>query len=135
MTRHERFGFRDQAYSQWHRNELPDYCRMVDQDWVEYHACGEPLALIEAARDVGQIRKNSEVTRRLAEKSGVHSFTILYGVGADGKLNSIRIQRTHPDPEPTDGSFDAISPDRFKAFIIKLHHKECPRCGSRGAAA
>lgn len=55
---------------------------MIDLDgalYAEYDDRDrEPLALIETARDVGQKTKACTVTARLAQRSGLPAYVVLY---------------------------------------------------------
>lgn len=88
MTLLERTHRRDLSYSAWHRppsvaryldRRQADDLAMIDVDCVEYdRATGQPLALIELARDIGQRSKCASVTARLAELAGLPAVTALY---------------------------------------------------------
>jgi hypothetical protein len=128
VSREERLGFRDQAYSRWHRS-LPDQCAFLDVDWAEIcHKCYTPLALFELARDTGQKFKVATTTAKLGEMAGLPAYTVLYRVDNFGEIDQIRIRRMIPDPYPSDGSFDCISPDRLAGLITKIHNRKCTGC-------
>ena len=91
MAQEEVYGTRDRIYSAWHRRmstrrfvgiEKAQTLAMIDLDaslYVEYDdKTKEPIAIMEIARDVGQISKTSTVTRNLARKAGLLAYTVLY---------------------------------------------------------
>lgn len=84
MSRYERHGSRSLVFSKWHRLFLADDEPMIDLDGVEYCAtCREPLVLIEVARDVGQSWKPTTVMERLARRSNIAAWCLLYTVSAE----------------------------------------------------
>lgn len=116
----ERYGSRDRAYSAWHRRhsirryvgiEQAQLLAMIDLDaalYVEYDdQTKEPLALIEAAVDVGQAHKTATVSANLARRAGVPCYCVLYTHAlqvnpADASWNDIamfRVKRVWPEPE------------------------------------
>jgi hypothetical protein len=87
----DRYGARDLGYSAWHRAgsirrfigwERAQLLSMVDADsimWLEYHdRTKEPLALIEAAVDVGQDHKAGTAIARLAKRARLPAYLVLY---------------------------------------------------------
>ena len=117
MAQEEKYGSRPPEYSVWHRRlstrrfvgiESAQRLAMIDIDvcpWVEYDDdTKEPLALIETAQDVGQDRKISTVTARLAKRANIPAFVLLYRLSATPNpadvafhdIASFRYQRLHP---------------------------------------
>lgn len=103
MADYEKYGFRDAAYSAWHRPEsIKRYIdeataksmRQIDMDailgddiglhdegttWVEFPADKSwPIALIETAVDVGQPDKIAYATQNLARISNLPGGVVLY---------------------------------------------------------
>lgn len=114
----EKFGVRDLSYSAWHRtSSIARYVEghhaaalsMVDVDWVLFAECDlvtrRPLALIEVARDVGQIWKDVRALGDLACRAGVPAFAVLY--------------RPIATPNPADPRFRDI--DRFRVRRVFPH--------------
>ncbi len=78
MSREERYGQRDMAYSNWHRKQA-DNLKMIDLDWIEYcQYCWEPLAVIETTQDVGQPFKQADVTRNMARRADIRGLLVFY---------------------------------------------------------
>ncbi len=91
MSQVEVLGFRNGAYSAWHRaaslrrfvatDEEARLLSMVDLDghmWIEYGDHGRvPLLLMETAIDTGQDIKPATVLRNFAEMSRLHAFVVL----------------------------------------------------------
>jgi len=128
MTRVERYGRRDLTYSQWHRRVEP-YTRStlpyVDLDAVEYcHKCGEPLALLELAQDVGQEFKATTVMRKLAAKAGLPAYLVFYKKGRGGIIG-FRVRQVYPRYT----GFAALTPDEYVSFLHSLRAKHS--CGGR----
>jgi hypothetical protein len=120
MSQEERYGSRDLSYSAWHR--VRSICRyvgleaaqsltMIDQDVTLFleveSATREPLALIEVAIDVGQSRKPASSTARLAARSGLPAFCVLYrhcsqpnpADKREADIDRFRVRRIWPFPE------------------------------------
>ena len=116
----ERYGTRDLSYSAWHRAasirryvgwEHAQLLNMVDTDCVlflEYHQqTKEPLALIEAAIDVGQDRKPATAIAQLAKRARIPAYLVLYKRSiepnpADPRMPDVsgfRIKRLYPRAE------------------------------------
>jgi len=87
----EKYGTRDLSYSAWHRAasirryvgwERAQLLTMCDADsvmWLEYHHRNkQPLALIEAAVDVGQVCKPSTAITMLAKRARIPAYLVLY---------------------------------------------------------
>ena len=130
MSRYERYGTRDLTFSQWHRT-LSYRCTAIDLDFLEYcQQCRAPLALIELARDVGQANKPTVVLARLAEKSDVPAYLILYALdpNAPHGIGDCRIRRVHPDGTP----LAQVSIDAVGRFIERIHDSHA--CQNRSAA-
>jgi hypothetical protein len=109
VSRWERTGQRDLAFSQWHRHALPDDCTAIDIDFVEYcRRCKQPIALVESARDMSGngYYKPAMVTHGLAVMAGIRAYTVLWkpvpgrvtpehGLGF---IERARVARVAPDP-------------------------------------
>lgn len=103
MTNRERTGFRDQAYSTWHR-QLDDRLSFLDIDWVERcDTCKRPLAICELALDTGRDDKAYYTTQRLAKaldafdrQGTVRGFVVLYGKNPRGQITGFRVREVHP---------------------------------------
>lgn len=128
MTRHERYGTRDLAYSAWHRT-LDDDLTYIDVDACEYCSrCREPLALIETARDVGQAFKATSVLRALAMRSGVPALLVLYSVDPHGSVTQFRVRSV----APRQGALKVLTPDQFADGLRRLRRRHV--CSQRQAA-
>jgi len=138
MSQRERYEVRDASYSAWHRADstkrfipLADATRlsMIDLDgavWVEYaDATREPVAILEAARDVGQDTKPATVCRRLAEMAGIEAWVVLYSLAeimnpADTNCHDIsgfRVMRIHP---PWDKGWVPCSPKQWCKKLMSM---------------
>ncbi len=61
MSREERTGWRDQLFSEWHRQieDPKDVLKCVDGDWNEYCGkCQETLAMFELCANYSNTRKD-----------------------------------------------------------------------------
>ncbi len=106
MTREERFGTRDLAFSTWHRSIPRDDFTWLDIDHCAYcNDCKQVVYLAELARDVGQDFKATTVTRNLANRLGVPALLIFYLV-EDDELTRFRIRRI----APTWSDFQIVEP-------------------------
>ncbi len=120
MSRHERYGTRDLAYSAWHRT-LDDELTYIDVDACEYCSrCRQPLALIETARDVGQSFKATSVLRALATLCGLPAFLVLYEVGESADVSQFRVRTV----APRQGHWKVLSPDQYANGLraLRQHH-------------
>lgn len=134
----ERYGDRDLAYSAWHRRlstrrfigiERATRLSMIDLDgalYVEFDDCTrEPLALVETARDEGQVTKVATVTARLAQRAGLPAYAVLYRVSdtpnpADRRWPDIagfRVRRVWPQPEP---AWRELSPAEWARALLQI---------------
>jgi hypothetical protein len=116
----EIFATRDRSYGAWHRRlslgrfvgvEVAADFSMIDVDavlYVEYDKrTTEPIALIEAARDVGQDYKCATVTARLAKRARLPAYILLYTNAAVpnvadpryADIERFRVKRLHPRAE------------------------------------
>lgn len=120
MSDHERYGQRDMLFSRWHRSLDTSY-KFLDVDWVEFcHVCSEPLAVVEIAQDVGQKWKPTTVLERLAKRSKLPAFCILYQ--ADGTtITGARVRRVFPNG--TD--FKQRTADQLERLVARLHDRCC----------
>lgn len=127
MSRWERYGTRDLTFSNWHRTALPDYCSVIDLDFLEYcHRCRKPLALIELARDVGQKHKPTRVMEELAKLAGIEAYLIIWQKVGDS-VGDCRMARIWPNRT----ELHSVSADRV-ALVIKCIHQRCP-CSAKDA--
>ncbi len=142
MALFEKTGFRDQAYSAWHRVhsvrrfvglEAAQTLSMIDLDAAMYVEYGddnkEPLALIETAVDVGQKYKNATVTKNLARRAGLRAYTVLYKLSdktnpADPKVQDIEQFRVR-QIWPTETDWKILTPEQWSRCIIKIRRDAC----------
>lgn len=132
MSRYERWGSRDLTLSNWHRYMLSDDITMIDLDAIEYcRRCRMPLALVEAARDVGQAGKPTIVLERLAQAANVLAVCVLWTpseqacvcrdsrrvIGCQHGIEAFRIRQVYPQPE----RFSPWTPAEFAAWLCVLH--------------
>lgn len=134
----ERWGARDLSYSAWHRArsisryigwEQAQLLSMCDADsvlWLEYDQHGkEPLALIEAAVDVGQLAKPATAITRLARRAQIPAYLILYQRSerpnpADRRwrdLSGMRVKRLWPRAEL---GWRQLKPDQFAKALLQI---------------
>jgi len=88
MSDEERYGERDLTYSNWHRvrsigrfvgRDMAELLTMIDIDDFEYcKFCGDPLAAIETARDVGQSNKTYRVVQKVARGLDILGLLVYY---------------------------------------------------------
>jgi len=71
MVRKERTFKRSSKYSKWHRT-LPNYCYVMDLDWVEWRSGRGVVALIEVA-----IRKNEQLLQNLIKLKDFETTILL----------------------------------------------------------
>lgn len=116
----ERYGVRDRTYSAWHRRlstrrfvgiDKAQLLAMIDLDaalYVEYDdGSKEPIALIETARDVGQMFKSATVSKNLARRASLPCYCVLYTHAAVANpadpawrdIAEFRVKRLWPNPE------------------------------------
>lgn len=79
MVTKERTFKRSSKYSKWHRT-LPDYCYVMDLDWVEWRNGKGVVALIEVA-----IRKNEQLLENLI-KQKEFEITVLVEIATKLKV-------------------------------------------------
>lgn len=134
----ERYATRDKAYSAWHRTksvrryigtEQASRLSMIDLDcalYVEFDShTREPLALIETALDVGQATKPASVTARLAARSGLPAYVVLYDADrlpnpADARypdIKAFRVRRVWPAPE---FGWRVLSPAQWAEALLQI---------------
>lgn len=134
----ERYGIRDLSYSAWHRAasirrfvgwEHAQLLAMCDADavlFLEYHESSkEPLALIEAAIDVGQDHKPATAITRLARRARVPAYLVLYERSADFNpadprardVASFRIKRLWPR---ADTSWRSVQPGEWANALLRI---------------
>lgn len=138
MAQDERWGTRDRAYSAWHRRgstgryigiEQAQLLAMIDLDvilYVEYDdETKEPIALIEAAQDIGQPYKCATVTQKLAERAGLPAYVVLYRVGNGSNpaemdcrdIVGFRIKRLCPNAEY---EWREMTPKEYAEGLLKM---------------
>lgn len=150
MSQEERYGTRDRSYSAWHRRrstgryvgiERAQTLAMIDLDaslYVEYDdKTKEPLALIETARDVGQVWKPSIVTQRLAQRCvpTLPAFVVLYRKSnernpADAEAFDIagfRVRRIHPTEQKF---WTELTPAQWAEKLVTLRDWSAARLDS-----
>lgn len=152
MSRHERYPSRDRTYSNWHRYACADSSPMIDVDGLDYcRRCRMPLLLVEAARDVGQV-KATTVLRELAQVANVPAVCVLWTPShlwaedpphcrcqmdaakvedCDHGILRMRVKRIYPDP--TD--YKPIHPDAFAQWVDGVHADHERNAHTFGAAA
>lgn len=143
MALEERYGFRDQAYSQWHRPsstaryiglEKAQLLGMIDLDvslYVEYENKTKiPVALIEAAVDQGEDWKPSTVTQKLAEMANLPAACVLYTLGDCANpgcktvrdITMVRVRRLWPDPMRL-GEFRRLKPSTWAQSLLNMREQ------------
>jgi hypothetical protein len=134
----EKYGTRDRTYSAWHRRfstrrfigiEQAQLLAMIDLDmslYVEYDdSSKEPLVLCETARDVGQYIKPATVTKKLARRSGLRAYVLLYTLSQEHNpadsgcfdISKFRVRRIWPEPETV---WKEFTPDEWAKELIKI---------------
>lgn len=147
MTNVERSGFRDRAYSTWHRSLTQGAQRelkFLDIDWQEFcDICWKRLAIYELAYDSRENEsKNANQTRRLGEDSGTPAYLVLYRT-TQGTVTRVRARRLWPRGEDV---FTIYTGDEWadRIFAMRRCHpmsrpklteqpvtlppRECPSC-------
>lgn len=106
MTQYERSGFRDQAFSSWHRPDagyLNRKCYFADIDWVEYYyeSGGQPhpLAFYELKCKSPNNNEKAEIATMLAQLCGVLAYLIFYDIGGDGYPETFHVKQVFPAEE------------------------------------
>lgn len=134
----EKYNTRDRSYSAWHRRlstqrfvgiENAQLLAMIDLDaslYVEYDdGTKQPIALIEAAIDVGQPYKNAMVTMNLAKRANIPCYVVLYKLSnyynpVDKRfqdITSFRIKRLHPHPE---SKWRTMTPSEWAEALLSI---------------
>jgi hypothetical protein len=134
----ERYGTRDLSYSAWHRGasirryvgwERAQLLSMCDADCVlflEYHHQDkEPLALIEAAIDVGQDRKPATAITRLAKRARIPVYVVLYQRSTEPNpadprtlgMAGFRIKRLYP---PANTAWRSVPPAEWASALLQI---------------
>lgn len=143
MSQEEKYHFRDACYSIWHRRQstrrfvgLEDaqLLSMIDLDAVIYVEYDEqtkiPLALIEAAQDVGQDYKTATVTRQLARLAHLPAYVLLYHLSeapnpANGNYSDIdgfRVMRLNP---PSKNGLISVTPEQWAHHLLSMRREQC----------
>jgi len=145
----EKYGFRNAAYSAWHRpksigryidEETAEAMRQIDLDailgddmelrnevttWIEFaRSSSWPLALIETAVDVGQSDKPTRVTQSLARMSDLPGAVALYKLSellnpADRRANDIESFRVRRLWLDPESEFRLLSPSQYAKWLVK----------------
>jgi hypothetical protein len=120
MSLEEHTGYRDLTYSAWHRTLDPSLT-YIDIDACEYcEECGEPLALIEIARDTGKW-KAAWKTWLLAKRANLPAYCVLYTVGDDDEIESFRVRKM---PET---QHEKMTPEEYEDLLMDLRRQhQCP---------
>lgn len=115
MSREERAGWRDEAYSAWHRG-LPYDLDFLDIDWIEYcHVCKRRLCVYELCADINNVGKVAYITKGVADDLRLPGFIVLYEV-LNGRVARFRIRRI---TEPvTDWKF--VTPEDWIRQLLAL---------------
>ena len=129
MSDTERLGWRDLAYSAWHRPastsrflglERATQLGMIDLDDVEYcRRCSEPLALIETAFDVGHGLKATTVMRRLARRCQLPAVLALYAKDGADDISGFRVRSV----EPAGTRLVPVTPAAFAEGLWRLRQR------------
>lgn len=123
MSRQERYGTRDLAFSAWHRAIPRDDFTWIDIDHCAYcDQCKDPIYLIELALDVGQSFKATTVTRKVALKLAIPALLVLYTV-EDESISGFRVKRI----APTWTEFRQVEPQVLVDWITKTRDEHV--CG------
>jgi hypothetical protein len=123
MSRHERWGERDLAFSRWHRS-LEGDLDWIDLDYVGYcHTCREPLFVMELARYVGQTHKATTVTRKIADRLDVPALLVFYEKEGDAIVR-FRVQRVAPRWSDT----YTVEPRGLEEWIRRQHDQHICAC-------
>lgn len=133
----EKMGFRDEAYSRWHRTESSqrflgrDASRlgMVDIDavfWIEYErSTNMPLALIETAIWWNSDQyKNAAVLTNLAKRASLPCFLVLYELSESDNpvypevkdIDRFHVKRLWKPPVKK----TIFTPEEYAEFLLKL---------------
>lgn len=118
MTNVEVTGWRDQAYSEWHRT-LPDSLGFIDIDWIEWcSACFKRLAVYELAVDNGKNdTKKCSITRGIASALGVKGFLVLYRKDRYKRIDRFRVRELAPVER---NAFTTLTPDEWADRLYAL---------------
>lgn len=112
----ERYGERELIYSAWHR-EQNTHLSMIDLDAIETcKQCKQPLALIELARDVGQLHKTTTITRKLAEMANIPAYLVFYKIDIAETITSFRVSQV----SPIKGVERIMTPGEYEKFLLEL---------------
>ena len=151
----EKYNTRERSYSAWHRRkstarfvgiECAQTLAMIDLDaslYVEYDdGTKDPLALIETARDVGQEFKTATVTMKLAERSCLPAFTVLYTLSeelnpADNQWKDITSFRVKViswpfESAPKSRGWVVMQPEKWCRYLVSLRKKQAVTIDAKG---
>lgn len=122
MSNVERTGWRDYAYSAWHRS-LSDSLSFMDIDWIEWcKTCFKRLAVYELAVDNGRNdQKQCWVTREIAKAAGLKGFLVLYTKDRDNHISRFRVRELAPRES---GEFIVYTPEQWadKLYALRWCH-------------
>ncbi len=144
MAQEEKYGFRNSAFSAWHR--VPSLSRfvsyqdamemaMIDTDgapWMEYaNGTKRVLLLLETAIDNGQPYKATSVMRDLAEQADIPAFLVMIRLSdhpnpaypKERDIAEFLYRRVWPDPYP---GLKSASPHQWCA-VMKGMREWCTR--------
>lgn len=122
----------DVTFNEWHRvdslarylpYELARDLKMIDIDNVEYCSrCGEPLAIIETARDTGKKdqQKHTTYIERLALRSNVPAYLVFYTLNDTGDdVTHLRVRKVHPRHWLT----QEWTPAEYSEWLVELRRR------------
>ncbi len=116
MSRKERWGTRDQAYSKWHRRQSR-HLAYIDLDGIECCSmCKQPIALIELAIDVGQTFKATTIMCRLAKMAGLPAYLVFYKKNDKDELVGFRVSQVAPEKETE----RIMTPEEYIEFLCAI---------------
>lgn len=141
MPQEEQTGFRNGAYSAWHRtNSIARFLpgdvtlslAMIDVDivlFVEYDDVTKiPIMLIETSVDKGQSIKPATVTLELARMAGILAFCVLYEL-SDAQnpfdatckdIKKFRVRQLFPSLK---NEFTILSPQEWAEWLVRLRKR------------
>lgn len=122
MSNTERTGFRDYAYSRWHRS-LDDRLSFMDVDWIEWcKSCYRLLAIYELALDNGRNdAKQIWVTQKLAKLASLKGYLVLYSKDHDNQVTQFRVRQLAPSET---NQFTVFTPAQWaeKLYALRWCH-------------
>ena len=125
----ERTGWRDKAYSDWHRADsigrfIPradaESLGLIDLDWCEYcRTCRYPIALFELTCDWSKPKQFS-VTRTLAQMARIQVFLVYYRRDDTGDIVEFAIGNA---------GGEILTPADYARWLVEI--RDTHRCGRR----